>query len=57
MKNDIKEVGMDDTAKAVDQRRMESSTHVLETSAVVPMSQREIKRQKVAARRQRTKPW
>ena len=40
-KNDIKEVAMDDTAKAVDQRHMESSKLVLETLAVVPMSQRE----------------
>ena len=40
-KNVIKEVGMNDTTKAVDQMHMESSTPVLETSAVVPMSQRE----------------
>ena len=40
-KNVIKEVGMNDMTKAVDQMHMESSTPVLETSAVVPMSQRE----------------
>ena len=32
---------MDDMAKAVDQRSMESSTPILEISAVVPMSKRE----------------
>ena len=38
-KNVIKEVGMNDMTKAVDQIHMKSSTPVLETSAVVPMSQ------------------
>ena len=33
-KNDIKEVAMDNMAKVIDQRRMESSTLVLETWAV-----------------------
>ena len=38
-KNDKKEVAMDDTVKAVEQRRMESSTTILKISAVVPMIQ------------------
>ena len=41
MKNDIKELAMDDTAKAVNQRHMESSMSVLETLVILPMSQHE----------------
>ena len=40
-KNDIKEVAMDNMAKVIDQRRMESSTLVLETWAIPSENQRE----------------
>ena len=45
-KNDIKEVAMDDTAKAVNQRYMEYSMLVLETWAVATKSQRETQEMK-----------
>ena len=42
-KNDNKEVAMDDTIKEVEERRMESSTPILKTLAIMPMSQCEIR--------------
>ena len=53
-KNDIKEVAMDNMAKVIDQRRMESSTLVLETWVVASENQCKPKKRKVATRKQRS---